>query len=147
MKILKQPANLIASAVFAIVTLTISTSAFAMKPMPLPKVMFIEPKDGATVAQKFKVKMDLNDSNFTIGPIGDMAKNKGHHHIIVDGVAIPEGQPVPTDATHIHFGKGQTETELELKPGKHRLTLQFANGAHLAYDPRSFAHTIEVTVK
>lgn len=101
------------------------------------------PKDGARVPMKFKVKMVV--TGMTIGPVGDLAKGKGHHHLIVDGGAIPAGQPVPADATHLHFGKGQTEAELELSPGPHRLTLQFADGAHMSYGP-AMAQTITVNV-
>ena len=53
---------------------------------------------------------------------------------------------MPTDDTHIHFGKGQTETELKLAPGKHTLTMQFADGAHRSYGP-DLSSTISVTVK
>jgi len=37
---------------------------------------------------------------------------------------------VPFDDTHLHFGKGQTEASIVLAPGKHKLTLQFANALH-----------------
>ena len=30
---------------------------------------------------------------------------------------VPLGTVVPADERHIHFGKGQTEAELKLKPG------------------------------
>ena len=53
---------------------------------------------------------------------------------------------VPADATHLHFGKGQTETMLKLTPGKHTLTLQFADGAHQSYGP-DLSSTITVEVK
>jgi hypothetical protein len=59
---------------------------------------------------------------------------------------IPENEVIPTDATHMHFGKGQTECDLRLSPGKHTLTLQFANGAHLSYGPK-FSKTISITVE
>ena len=107
-------------------------------------VKIIEPANGAKVTSKFKVKMEVE--GYTIGPVGDLAKGKGHHHLIVDGGPLAEGTVVPTDKTHIHFGKGQTETELELPPGKHKLTLQFADGAHRSYGP-AMSETIEVTVK
>lgn len=106
-------------------------------------VKITEPANGAKVASKFKVKMDVE--GYTIGPVGDLAKGKGHHHLIVDGGPTPEGTVVPADATHIHFGKGQTETELDLAPGKHKLTLQFADGAHRSYGP-AMSQTIEIEV-
>ncbi|MBP6707250.1 MAG: DUF4399 domain-containing protein, partial [Achromobacter sp.] len=40
----------------------------------------------------------------------------------------------------------QTETELKLAPGKHTLTMQFADGAHRSYGP-DLSSTISVTVK
>ena len=40
------------------------------------------------------------------------------------------GTEIPFDETHLHFGKGQTEAALTLAPGKHKLTLQFANALH-----------------
>jgi hypothetical protein len=40
------------------------------------------------------------------------------------------GAEIPFDETHLHFGKGQTEASIPLTPGKHTLTLQFANALH-----------------
>jgi hypothetical protein len=110
----------------------------------MAKVMILEPKDGATVSKKFKIKFGLE--GMTIANAGTMTPGTGHHHLIVDGAAIPKGQPVPTDAKHVHFGKGQTETEMTLPPGKHTLTLQFADGAHLSYG-EMMSQTIHITVK
>ena len=70
----------------------------------------------------------------------------GHHHLIVDGQGVPAGEAVPKDDTHIHFGQGQTEHTLELSPGKHTLTLQFADGLHRSYGPAlSTTITVEVS--
>ncbi len=107
------------------------------------RVEFLEPVNGATVSEKFKVKMKV--TGYRIAPLGELEKGKGHHHIVVNNGPVEEGKVVPTDAQHIHFGKGQTETEMTLAPGKHKLTLQFADGAHRSYGPK-LSHTIEVTV-
>ncbi len=107
------------------------------------RVKFIEPVNGAKVPTKFKIKMGVE--GYSIAALGTMTKGTGHHHLIIDGAAIPEGKIVPTDKTHIHFGKGQTETEIELTPGKHKLTLQFADGAHRSFGP-GMSETIEVEV-
>jgi hypothetical protein len=53
---------------------------------------------------------------------------------------------VGADATHIHFGKGQEETELELEPGEYTLTLQFADGFHRSYGEK-MSTTIKITVE
>ncbi len=126
---------------FTVITLVASFAA-ASEPHKA-SVKFVQPKNGATVAPKFKVKMFVE--GLTVAPVGDSKKGTGHHHLIVDGTAIPGGQVVPADTTHIHFGKGQTETELELLPGRHTLTLQFADGAHISYGP-TMSETIEVNV-
>jgi hypothetical protein len=53
---------------------------------------------------------------------------------------------VPKDSTHLHYGKGQTEAEVKLSPGKHKLTLQFADGLHRSYGSK-LAATVSVNVK
>lgn len=110
------------------------------------KVFFEEPKNGATVSQKFKVKFGVK--NIKIRPALEDANDhaSGHHHVIVDAGAVKAGETIPVDANHIHFGKGQTETELTLSPGPHTLTLQFADGAHRSYGP-DVSETIKITVK
>jgi hypothetical protein len=107
-------------------------------------VSFAEPADGAVVSSPFKVKFAV--SGMEVKPAGEMATNTGHHHLIINGASIKEGESVPFDDTHLHFGKGQTETEVKLPPGKYKLTMQFANGAHQSYGPGA-SKTIEVTVK
>ena len=44
--------------------------------------------------------------------------------------AAQAGEEIPFDETHLHYGKGQTEAAITLTPGKHKLTLQFANALH-----------------
>lgn len=140
-------ASYIAFAASGFISLAFSTATLAAEASPrsgATRVKFLEPTNGAKVATKFKVKMGVE--GYTIAPVGTLTKSTGHHHLIVDGGPIPEGKIVPTDATHLHFGKGQTETDLELKPGKHKLTLQFADGAHRSFGP-SMSETIEIEVK
>jgi len=107
-------------------------------------VSFDSPADGATVGQTFKVKMEVN--GMQVRKAGPVVEGTGHFHLIVDNGYTPEGRIVPTDGTHKHFGKGQTETELKLAPGAHTLTLQFANGQHVSYG-REWSKTIRITVK
>ena len=110
------------------------------------KISFVAPKNGQTVPATFKVQFGL--AGMKIRPAGEDVNDKttGHHHLIIDGAFVPEGQVVPTDDTHKHFGKGQTETEITLTKGKHTLTLQLADGAHVSYG-KNLSTTVEVTVK
>ena len=107
-------------------------------------VDFTEPKDGAVVSSPFKVKFAV--TGMEVKPAGTMDNNTGHHHLIINGDSMKVGESVPFDETHLHFGKGQTETEVKLPPGTYKLTMQFANGAHQSYGP-GLSKTITVTVK
>ena len=107
-------------------------------------VSFVEPQDGATVPTTFPVKFSVE--GMTVQPAGELSPTSGHHHLLIDAVSIPAGESVPFDERHIHFGKGQTEATMTLKPGTYKLTLQFANGAHQSYG-EALSKTISVNVK
>ncbi len=108
------------------------------------RVFFIEPKDGAFVKGSVKVKMGVE--GMAVKPAGPIIPGSGHHHILINAASMEAGKVIPMDDAHRHFGKGQTQTELTLKPGKNRLTLQFADGLHRSYGP-SLSQTITITVK
>ena len=109
------------------------------------EVYFIAPQDGATVSSPVTVKFGLKGMG--IAPAGIVFDNSGHHHLIVDAELPPVGAPIPTDAQHVHFGKGQSETTLELKPGKHTLQLLLGDFAHTPHDPVVASKKITITVK
>ncbi|ACK51268.1 conserved hypothetical protein [Methylocella silvestris BL2] len=125
----------------AVLALAVATQALAA---PEPRVYFIEPKDGASVESPVTVKFGLD--NFNLKPAGDTTPDSGHHHLIVDGGPIPKGEIIGASETSIHFGKAQTETQLKLSPGKHRLTLQLGDGAHQSYGP-DLSASITIDVK
>jgi hypothetical protein len=108
------------------------------------KVYFKNLKNGAHVKSPFKVEMGVE--NIKVDSAGFIVAGEGHHHILIDaGDSVAAGQVIPKDAQHMHFGKGQTSATLTLPPGKHRLTLQLADGIHRSYGSKLSA-TIEVTV-
>ena len=78
-------------------------------------------------------------------PAGEIIDGTGHHHIFINQDFTPAGQVIPTDDTHRHFGKGQTEAVLDLPPGNYKLTLQFADGLHRSYG-KELSATINVKV-
>lgn len=102
-------------------------------------VFFVSPKDGETVTSPVKVVFGL--SGMDVQPAGMPQGGTGHHHLIIGPAGVPTGDVVPADETHIHFGKGQTETEVTLDPGEHTLTMQFADGLH-----RSFGEQLKATI-
>jgi hypothetical protein len=106
-------------------------------------VDFIEPKDGDTVPTTFTVKFKV--TGMRVVPAGDMTEGTGHHHLLIDARDIDSGVVIPNDNQHKHFGKGQTESQVFLQPGRYRLTLQFADGAHRSYG-EGMRKSISITV-
>ena len=47
----------------------------------------------------------------------------------------------------MHFGKGQTETEITLEPGTHTLQLILGNHFHVPHNPPVVSEKITITVK
>jgi hypothetical protein len=133
----------------ALVGTGVAGMAFAQaKRTPSPKgaeVYFIAPADGATVGSPVTVKFGLKGMG--VAPAGITVENTGHHHLIIDAELPPLDAPVPTDAQHVHFGKGQSETTIELKPGKHTLQLLLGDFAHTPHDPAVASKKITITVK
>lgn len=116
------------------------------------KAYIVQPKDGATVKQKVKVIFGL--SGMGISPAGITASGEpipdtGHHHLLIDIEKLPPlDKPLPADNPNIkHFGKGQTETMLELTPGTHTLQLILADYGHYAHKPPVISKKITITVK
>lgn len=122
-----------------------------MPPMPeIPenaKVFFANLKEGQTVTSPLKVEMGVMAMSVDTAN-GILKPASGHHHILIDmdSIAITTIVP-PTDSVHIyHFGKAQTSAEITLSPGKHKLTLQFADALHRSYGSR-LASSVTVNVK
>ena len=134
----------------------ISPSAQALDTPPPPSlprtaapagaaVYFIAPADGARVTAPFVVRFGL--SGMGVAPAGIQVEHTGHHHLLVDvPVLPPEGQPLPNDAQHLHFGKGQTETTLTLPPGKHTLLLVLGDSLHVPHEPALVSKKVTITV-
>ena len=111
-----------------------------------PQVFFIEPLDGATVSSPVRVMMGVN--GMEVRPISEgVVDGTGHHHILVNiGPKYPKGAVIPNDDINRHFGAGQTEAELDLEPGKYKLTLQFADANHRSFG-NTMSHSIDITVE
>ena len=118
----------------------------AAQPAAAPRVFFAEPQDGATVAAPVKVVMAAD--GFIVEPASEtVTAGHGHLHIMVDTDCVAAGQGVPKDETHLHFGQGQLEAELDLKPGAHTLCLQAADGLHVALPGDGMTQMIAITVE
>jgi hypothetical protein len=124
-------------AFFVTTAILVSFGAIAEDAWPrTAKLYFIEPADGATITGKVVVKFGL--TGLGVAPAG------------VDKDA-PTGidlqNPLQQDDEHRHFGGGQTETVLDLKPGPHTLQLILGDQNHVPRDPPLVSQKIKIVVK
>lgn len=137
--------SLVVAASFSTVALTACKTDKQEGSISLERsVWFGNLTDGQTVTSPFTV--DMKAANLVVEPAATgITDGHGHFHILID-VPLPEApDPIPFDEQHRHFGGGDTITTLDLPPGEHTLTLQFAKGDHVPYDPQ-IAQTIRITV-
>lgn len=125
----------------------VSTSVFARSPSPEgAQVSIISPLDGETVSSPVTVKFGLKGMG--VAPAGVDIPNTGHHHLLIDLAEGPAtDKPLPADAHHIHFGGGQTQTTIELSPGKHTLQLIMGDKTHIPHDPPVVSQAITILVR
>jgi hypothetical protein len=108
-----------------------------------PSAHFTNLKDGDVLESPFVARFGLSMRGLV--PAGKTAGRAGHHHLLVN-------QPMPLDFSkalpftdqYIHFGKGQMEAVLNLKPGKYNLTLLLADQGHIPYFV--YSRPLQVTV-
>ena len=120
---------------------------------PGAAVYFVNLSDGATVSAPVNVVFGLRGMG--VAPAGIDKKGTGHHHIFLDRPAFGKGMDgadelaanIPADENHLHFGGGQTETMLNLKPGRHSLQLVLGDKDHIPHDPPVVSQRITITVK
>ena len=108
------------------------------------KVYFINLEDGDELQSPFLVQFGLSGKG--IAPAGVDIDNTGHHHLLINVDSIDYYLPIPSSSQHIHFGLGQTETELNLPPGKHQLQLILGDKYHVPHQPPLVSNKIQVTV-
>ncbi len=123
-------------------TLAVDTTAIAFG----QEVYFENLEDMQIISSPLTIKMGVKGMEVEPANSG-VNKNKGHHHLLIDTLSfISPGTLIPmVDKRIIHFGGGQTEYTVDLSPGKHQISMQFANGLHSSYGIRmSKTVTVEV---
>jgi hypothetical protein len=116
-------------------------------PTPAPEgaeVHFVGLKDGDRLPPKATIRFGLRGMG--VAPAGLDRANSGHHHLLIDTELPPLDQPIPNDFNHLHFGAGQTEAEINLKPGPHTLQLLFGDKDHIPHNPPLMSPLIHVVV-
>lgn len=105
----------------------------------------ISPTDGETLSSPFTVRFGLKQMG--VAPAGVPTEATGHHHLIVDAELPPLDLPIPASDQYRHFGKGQTEVELDLAPGTHTLQLLLGDHNHVPHAPPVVSERITITVR
>jgi hypothetical protein len=82
-----------------------------------------------------------------VAPAGVDVQNTGHHHLLINVDEIDYSSPIPSTSQHLHFGLGQTETNLDLPPGKHKLQLILGDKHHVPHQPPLASKIIKITVE
>lgn len=109
------------------------------------EVYFIAPADGEQIAAPVTIKFGLKGMG--VAPAGVAREDTGHHHLIINLEELPDlTMPLPASDQVRHFGKGQTETTIDLAPGQHTLRLILGNQYHIPHNPPVISEEITITV-
>ena len=108
------------------------------------KVYFINLQNGDKLKSPFLVQFGLSGKG--VAPAGVEVANTGHHHLLINIDELDFKMPIPSSKQHIHFGMGQTETTLDLSPGKYKLQLVLGDKYHIPHNPPLVSEVVEVTV-
>jgi Domain of unknown function (DUF4399) len=141
--------------IIAVVALTALTGAsapnFAMAgttPAPAAAHAYIGyPNDGQVVPANKPFRVWFGLRYMGVAPKGVKYPNTGHHHLLIDTDLPPMDQEIPSDRNHLHFGAGETETMIQLPPGKHTLQLLMGDDKHVPHNPPIYSKKITVIAR
>ena len=113
---------------------------------PDAEVFIISPLNKEIVSSPVEIIFGI--TNMTIAPAGIKKELSGHHHLVIDTDILPNlSRPIPSNEKHLHFGKGQTRTFIDLKSGTHTLQLIFGDYVHIPHDKPLISKKITITVE
>jgi hypothetical protein len=126
-------------------TPTLAAGYVKVAATPGSALYFVNLKDGETVTSPVLIQFGLRGMG--VAPAGIEKAGTGHHHLLVDVATLDVNSPIPTSDQHRHFGLGQTEVKLEMKPGQHTLQLLMGDQNHIPHHPVVMSERITITVK
>ena len=109
------------------------------------KLYFVNLRNGMVVSSPVRVVFGL--SGMGVAPAGVEKEGTGHHHLLIDVAEVDANAPLPANDQFRHFGLGQTETSVDLKPGAHTLQLVLGDQNHIPHHPPLLSERITITVK
>ncbi|MFM0737943.1 DUF4399 domain-containing protein [Paraburkholderia xenovorans] len=105
------------------------------------------PNDGQVIAANKPFRVWFGLRYMGVAPKGVKYPNTGHHHLLIDTDLPPMDQEIPSDRNHLHFGAGETETTIQLPPGKHTLQLLMGDDMHVPHNPPVYSKKITVIAR
>ncbi|RDK02790.1 DUF4399 domain-containing protein [Paraburkholderia lacunae] len=139
-------------AIAALVTLAVLASPGLALGGPTPSpagahVYIGYPNDGQVVPANKPFRVWFGLRYMGVAPKGVKFPKTGHHHLLIDTDLPPMDQEIPSDRNHLHFGAGETETTIQLPPGKHTLQLLMGDDMHIPHDPPVYSKKITVIAR
>jgi hypothetical protein len=113
------------------------------------RILCVDLQDGAVVHSPLKVQFGIEGFGITpAGTTGKIRHQAGHFHLLVDLDHQPDlDNPIPRNERHLHFDQGETETMLNLPPGRHSLQLLLGDEDHEPHYPPLISDKITINVK
>lgn len=134
--------------VFLFSVLSCGAALAGTTPAPANAYLYIGwPNNGEVISHDKPIRVWFGLRNMGVAPKGVKFPNTGHHHLLIDTDLPPADQEIPSDRNHLHFGAGETETVIELPPGKHTLQLLMGDDKHIPHNPPIHSKKITITVK
>ena len=114
-----------------------------------PRIFFVEPKNNATVKSPVHLKFGIENYKIAPVPEGDVKTARpgvGHYHVGVEQNCLKPGETIVKGTPQwVHLGKGDTEMDMQLTPGKHKLSLQLGDDLHNTVPGLCSTITVNVT--
>ena len=108
-------------------------------------IYIISPRNEDEVKNPVKIIFGLKGMG--VAPAGTIKSNSGHHHLLINLDELPDLKlPLPSNENLLHFGLGQTETELKLKKGSNSLQLILGDYMHIPHQPPLISKKIRIVV-
>ena len=107
------------------------------------EVYFTNLKDGDSRESPFVLRFGLSMRG--LAPAGTEAGIAGHHHLLINyNLPLDFKKPLPFSDQYIHYGKGEMQTVIDLKPGTYQFNLVLADKDHIPY--YVFGKPVRVTI-
>lgn len=114
------------------------TQAETPEPPATPRVVILEPADGAEL-DGGSIRIVMQAESIELAPAGEDRPNSGHLHLFINQPVTPAGSVIPAGVEGtVHLGQAQTEFELAAATaGEYTVIVALGDFAHRTIDPQA----------